>query len=255
MNLSEHALSTARRVIDQESERRSHVVVALSGAHAYGFPSPDSDLDLKAIHVEPTTRWLGLARPKESAERMEVIDGVEIDYSTNEIQPVLVGILGGNGNFIERVLGSILLARSPELDSLGSLVKRAISRRVYRHYHGFATSQFKDLQKAERPTAKKVLYVLRTALTGAHMLESGEVVTDLSNLIDEYGFSPARELIERKRAGERVPLPEDVAKRWKKELGRAFEALDASEGRSPLPAEAARADLEQWLIELRRARL
>jgi hypothetical protein len=34
------------RVIAEEQEKRSHVVVYLSGAHAYGFPSPDSDLDL-----------------------------------------------------------------------------------------------------------------------------------------------------------------------------------------------------------------
>ena len=30
------------------------MVVLLSGAHAYGFPSPDSDLDLKAIHLADT---------------------------------------------------------------------------------------------------------------------------------------------------------------------------------------------------------
>jgi predicted nucleotidyltransferase len=40
-----------QRVLEEEQARREHVVVYLSGAHAYGFPSPDSDLDLKAIHV------------------------------------------------------------------------------------------------------------------------------------------------------------------------------------------------------------
>ena len=43
--------AVVNRVLDEESSRRDHVVVYLSGAHAYGFPSPDSDLDLKAIHV------------------------------------------------------------------------------------------------------------------------------------------------------------------------------------------------------------
>lgn len=36
------------RVLAEEEARREHLVVYLSGAHAYGFPSPDSDLDLKA---------------------------------------------------------------------------------------------------------------------------------------------------------------------------------------------------------------
>ena len=34
-------------VLGRESAHRDHVVVALSGAHAYGFPSPDSDLDMR----------------------------------------------------------------------------------------------------------------------------------------------------------------------------------------------------------------
>src|SRR6266542_6523386 len=94
--------AVARRVLDEEEQHRRHLVVSLSGAHAYGFPSPDSDLDLKAIHIEPTARLLGLSRPASSASRIEVIDGIEIDYTSNEIQQALVGILQGNGNYIER---------------------------------------------------------------------------------------------------------------------------------------------------------
>src|ERR1700756_2380961 len=91
----------ADRVLDEESAAREHVIVSLSGAHAYGFPSPDSDLDLKAIHVERTARLVGLSSPPLHATRMQVIDGVEIDYSSNELGPVLSGILGGNGNYAE----------------------------------------------------------------------------------------------------------------------------------------------------------
>ena len=36
----------ADRVLAEEETRHRHLVVSLSGAHAYGFPSPDSDLDL-----------------------------------------------------------------------------------------------------------------------------------------------------------------------------------------------------------------
>src|SRR5690606_22403890 len=48
--LAAHPRAVADRVLDEESARRRHLVIALSGAHAYGFPSPDSDLDLKAVH-------------------------------------------------------------------------------------------------------------------------------------------------------------------------------------------------------------
>lgn len=36
-----------------------------------------------------------------------IIDGVEIDYSSNELRDVLFGILKGNGNYLERILGHL----------------------------------------------------------------------------------------------------------------------------------------------------
>lgn len=73
---AQHAVM--ERVLDEEDTRREHVVVYLSGAHAYGFPSPDSDLDLKAIHVAKTADLLGLEIPPPTFDRAEVIDGVRL---------------------------------------------------------------------------------------------------------------------------------------------------------------------------------
>ena len=40
----------------------------VSGAHLYGFPSPDSDYDLRGVHVLPLTEVIGLdlVRPRSS---------------------------------------------------------------------------------------------------------------------------------------------------------------------------------------------
>ena len=245
--------SVARRVLDEEESRRRHLVVSLSGAHAYGFPSPDSDLDLKAIHIEPTTRLLGLSVPGQSASRMEVIDGIEIDYTSNEIQQALVGILGGNGNYIERLLGAIPLRETPALAELRPLVRRSLSRRAHRHYHGFATGQLREFESAPDAPAKKVLYVIRTTLTGTHLLLTGEVVTDVTQLLDAYGFEQARDLVATKRAGERVSLDSAGKSDWLKAVGRAFDVLDDANARSILPPEPQNRDeLEAWLIEQRR---
>ena len=116
--LTAHQEAVATRVLTHESTLRRHIVVSLSGAHAYGFPSPDSDLDLKGIHVAPTADLAGLNPPTLHADRVEVIERVEIDYTSNEIGQVLNGILKGNGNYIERILGRILLMRSPEAEEL-----------------------------------------------------------------------------------------------------------------------------------------
>ncbi len=247
--------AVAARVLDEEEHRRAHLVVYLSGAHAYGFPSPDSDLDLKAIHVEPTSALVGLRPPPLHADRMEVIDGVEVDYSSNEIGQALASILKGNGNYLERVLGALRLREAPELASLAPLVRATLSRRIHHHYRGFAASRRRALDEAEQKTAKKILYGLRTALTGTHALRTGEIVADVTELVDADGFGEARALIARKRAGERTTLPAEEARRWDAALDRALAGLDEARERSPLPEEPRGvAELDACLRELRRAR-
>src|SRR6185369_11024667 len=91
--LTEHQRGVMARVIAEEEVRREHVVVYLSGAHAYGFPSPDSDLDLKAIHIAKTEDLLGFDAPPPTADRAEIIDGIEIDYTSNELGHALAGVL------------------------------------------------------------------------------------------------------------------------------------------------------------------
>jgi predicted nucleotidyltransferase len=253
LDLGEKARMILDRVLAEEGGKRNHLVVALSGAHAYGFPSPDSDFDLKSVHVEPTAHLLGLGNPALHADRMEVIEGIEIDYTSNELKPVLLGVLHGNGNYIERFLGRLALRASPALDGLKPLVRGALSRRIAGHYLGFATNQREAFSRDT--TAKKLLYVLRTALTGRHALLTGELVADLAELCEPYGFAAARELIATKRKGERVKLDAPEGARWLAEADRAIAGLRAAIGESVLPAEpseAASRALEGWLLDVRR---
>jgi predicted nucleotidyltransferase len=249
--LSEHARQIAAHVVADEERKRRHLVVALSGAHAYGFPSPDSDLDIKAIHVAPTRVLLGLSEVQPARDRLEVIEGVEIDYTSNELGAALRGLLKGNGNYLERVLGAHLLHESPLLGELAPLARATLSRRYHRHYLGFARQQEEALRKSA-PTAKKVLYVLRTALTGAHLLRSGELRVDLTSNLDEYGYADARELIERKKAGERTELDPASLAHWSARIQGVFEVLDAAHATSCLPEEPGHAaELEAWLVDVR----
>jgi len=71
-------------------------------------------------------------------------------------------------------------------------------------------------------------------------------------LTDHQPHVAARELIERKKAGERTELDPESLAHWTKRIQRAFELLDAAHAESQLPVEPAGADeLERWLVELR----
>lgn len=251
--LSEHERRVMEGALAEEEARRDHLVVYLSGAHAYGFPSPDSDLDLKAIHVAKTAELVGFEVPALTVDRAEIVDGVEIDYTSNELGHALSGILGGNGNFLERVLGRTTVIESPLLAELRPLAQASLSRRVHRHYRGFALNQLGLLKK--EPTAKKLLYVLRTTLTGIHLLETGELETDLGLLMAPYGIPDAASLIERKRAGERVALDEDALASWTPRVETLLARLDLARRESPLPEDPPNEpEIERWLIGVRRAR-
>lgn len=252
--LTPHQRTVATAALAQEAAKRRHVVISLSGAHAYGFPSPDSDLDLKAVHLAPTRSLLGFPSTPPAAERLEVLDGVEIDYSSNELGGVLQGVLKGNGNYFERFLSGFTWSTGPGFELLVPLVRGALSTRVARHYFGFATQQREAWTQGGRRSAKKLLYVLRTALTGTHLLREGELLTDVTVLAPRYGLDEVLELVEQKKRGEQAELSDAVAQKWAARLDAVFAGLTDAEAHSRLPPEPRNAAaLEEALIILRLA--
>jgi uncharacterized protein len=246
-----HQRVVAERFLEERAAERRHVVVYLSGAHAYGFPSPDSDLDLKAVHVDPTAERVGLKKARDVHDVLVIVDGVELDYTSNELGPVLAGLLNGNANYFERILGRTTVLGDPLLEELRPLSRRALSRRVHGTYRGFATAQRRAL--IERPTVKRLLYVLRTTLTGAHLLATGDVVPDLVALHERWRFPCVPELVARKLAGEREPLAATEVAALDGEVDRAFDVLDRELERSVLPEEPSNGpELDDWLVGVRR---
>jgi hypothetical protein len=243
----------ADTLLDEESARRRHVVVALGGAHAGGFAAPGEAIALRALHVAPTASLLGLRAPALSLERAEVRGATHVQYASNEIGPAVVALVLGNGAHAERVLGSTLRG-SPELDSLAPLAVRALSRRYHRHYRGAALSHLRAFDRSA--TAAGALRVLGAALTGAHLLAAHEVVVALDPLLDAHGFEGARALVAMVRAEGPSPLAGAERDHWRAELQRATVLLDDAERASTLPALTPNeAELDAWLVALRRAML
>jgi uncharacterized protein len=252
--LGEAELRVIRAYIAAREQERRHLVAYISGAHAYGFASPDSDIDLKCIHVASTGDLVGLNPGADSADRVEIIDGVEVDYGSNELAGALRGVIKGNGNYLERLLGDLVVTSMADLlDELRPIIKRLLSRRVARHYAGFAAGQLRQFD--EQATAKRALYVLRTTATGRHLLARGDLVTDLRELAEEYAPEGIEELFEIKHRGERSALSPEIAERWRGRLTQAIAAVDEGVDSSVLPVEPsarASAEADEWLRSVRR---
>lgn len=244
-------LETARRFVAANPPPGELLHVGLVGAHYYGFPSADSDLDLKGIHLAPTASMLGLAPPPDTHDVLEVFEAVEHDLTTHEVQKALTLLLRGNGNVLERLMTPMQLVEGDDLEALRALAKGVLSKRFGAHYRGYFGGMCRE--HAREPRAKSLLYAYRVALTGVHLLKSGEVRGDVVANARELGFPDVEQLVALKRdAGEKAALdPELDAKhraRWP-----ALEAiLGEAMAKTHLPDEPANvAAIDAWLVNRR----
>lgn len=75
----------------------------ISGAHLYGFPSPDSDFDLRGAHVLPLQQVLGLSLKNETLEDSRVIEGLEMDIVSHDVRKFFGLLLKKNGYVLEQL--------------------------------------------------------------------------------------------------------------------------------------------------------
>ena len=244
-------LDLARDFVAANPPRGRLVLCAVSGAHMYGFPSADSDLDLKGIHLVPTRELLGL-RPDVAVHDLTAFHhGVECDLTTNEAGSALSLLLNGNGNILERILSPFQLTPTDELIELQELARRSVSRSFVRHYAGF----FRGCQREHEreATAKTMLYSYRVALTGIHLLRSGELQPDLTVLAPAFGYHDVADLVALKQAGtEHGPLSDDLDQHHRRRWPELEQALIDAAADSTLPAEAPNiSEMDAWLISTR----
>jgi uncharacterized protein len=229
--------------------------VTISGAHLYGFPSPDSDYDLRGVHLLPLRQVVGLRPGPETIERSDIRDGLEIDLVTHDAAKFFRLLLRKNGYVLEQVLSPLVVHAMPAHDELKSIARQCVTRHHAHHYLGFAHTQWKLFEKESPRRVKPLLYVYRTLLTGIHLMRSGEVEANLVALNDSFRLPQVPELIAKKLAGPEQSTLEDAdASFHAAEFERLRDLLWSAFGESSLPERAAPAvaeALDELLVRLR----
>ncbi|MFO0819979.1 MAG: nucleotidyltransferase domain-containing protein [Pirellulales bacterium] len=177
------------------------VFATISGAHLYGFPSPDSDYDLRGTHLLPLAEVVGLREGRETVERSGFDEGVEIDLVTHDVRKFFLMVLKKNGYVLEQIFSPLVVATTRAHEELKAIAARCITRHHVHHYLGFAETQWKLFRKEEPPRVKPLLYVYRVLLTGIHLMRTGVVEANLRTLNDEARLSYIDDLIARKLTG------------------------------------------------------
>ncbi len=177
------------------------VFATISGAHLYGFPSPDSDFDLRGVHLLPLTTVVSLSEGQQTVEKEGIYDGLEIDLVTHDAAKFFGLMLKRNGYVLEQLLSPLVVFTTPEHDELKEIAVKCITRHHAHHYLGFAATQWKLFQKESPPKVKPLLYTYRVLLTGIHLMKTGEVQANLRLLNETAKLSYLDELIDRKCNG------------------------------------------------------
>ncbi|MFF8728362.1 DNA polymerase beta superfamily protein [Streptomyces sp. NPDC015171] len=222
----------------------------VSGAHLYGFPSQDSDVDLRGVHLLPAADLVGLREPAETRSRAWVRYGVELDLVTHDLRKFVRLMLRRNGYVLEQLLSPLVVHTSEAHRELAALAPAVLTRHHAHHYRGFAVTQWRLFEKTGE--LKPLLYTFRVLLTGIHLMRSGEVQAHLPTLLDQVGgpgYLP--ELIAAKREREHGPARVDAA-RAEADVERLHTVLDEAQAGSALPEAAGVHDaLHDLVVRLR----
>lgn len=210
----------AQHLAAVEDEERVGILYAVeSGSRAWGFPSADSDYDVRLIYIHRQPWYLSI----DSESRRDVIERPlveEIDLSGWDIRKALALFARSNPPLLEWLDSPIAYAdRLGFADRLRGLIPQYFSPvgAVYR-YLQMARGNFRTYLQGERVRVKKYFYVLRPLLA-ARWVEQGrgsvpmrfvtllDTVGDNARLRDEVVALTARKLEgEELDEGPRLPV-------------------------------------------------
>lgn len=229
------------------------VFATISGAHLYGFPSPDSDFDLRGVHLLPLETVVSLEEGQQTVEKEGIYDGLEIDLVTHDAAKFFSLMLKRNGYVLEQLLSPLVVYTTPEHDELKAIAQNCITRHHAHHYLGFAATQWKLFEKETPPRVKPLLYTFRVLLTGIHLMKTGEVQANLCILNESAKLSYLDELIHRKQTGaEKGVLNVTDIEFYRTEYERLTRDLEQAHAKSTVPEMASgRKALSDLLVRMR----
>ncbi len=135
-----------------------------TGSRAWGFPSPDSDYDIRLIYLHKRDWYLGLIDQKDSLQIM--YENNDLDFSGWELRKCLRLLMKSNAAFLERIQSPIIYqADTLFMNEIIPIAESCYSRRTtLHHYLGLAKRSYADIINKKQYKLKKFFYALRAAI-------------------------------------------------------------------------------------------
>lgn len=138
-----------------------------SGSRAWGFPSPDSDYDVRFIYVRPKEYYLKLDKTRDVIEWQ--LDDT-LDINGWDLQKMLRLLHGSNPTVFEWENSPIVYRTSDDWDKVAKVIDDYFNpKKGMYHYLSMAKRTYNEHIKKEKVKLKKYFYALRPILACEHI--------------------------------------------------------------------------------------
>jgi predicted nucleotidyltransferase len=218
-------------------ERHTALAVVV-GSQAYGLSGPGSDHDRRGVFVVPTRDFWSLDKPP-----THVDEQAEERFSW-EIERFCTLALQANPTVLEVLWSPIVESINTDGEALIGVRRAFLSQRVAETYGNYARDQLAKVANRRIRTGdvnfKQAMHMIRLLTAGAHVLRTGEVLVDVSDLRDEL------------LAVKRGEVPWERVTEW---AGRLQEELAAAAASTQLPERPDRTAVDRVLVAVRERNL
>jgi len=159
-----------------EKEHGIEILLACeTGSRAWGFPSPDSDYDVRIIYKHPLNWYLSLDERKDTIEIM--LENNDIDITGWDLRKSLQLLRKSNAALLERIQSPIIYkVDKTYLKEVTDVAQSCYSRiATMHHYLSMARKTLEELFSSEEYKLKKFFYALRASVACLWILEKTEI--------------------------------------------------------------------------------
>jgi uncharacterized protein len=168
-----------------------------TGSRAWGFPSPDSDYDIRFVYMHERDWYLSLSQRKDT---VEIMDG-DLDITGWDLKKCLTLLKKSNAPLIERSQSPIEYFAAPgfkeEFKKLIAAYYSPIA--VFFHHYSLAKKFWEDLKDKDEFKLKSYFYLIRSLLSCNWIIKDSTVlpmhIEGLMQYIDDEYKERLRNLI------------------------------------------------------------
>ena len=157
-----------------DTEQLYFLLAAESGSRAWGFASPDSDYDVRAVYIRPQPYYLQIDEAKDT---FEFIENQWFDVGGWDIRKALRLLRKSNATLLEWLRSPMVYTQDDDfIRRLNALAPQYVqAAALLHHYRGIAGNALRTMDLAHPVKLKKWFYVLRPLLAARWAVKQGGI--------------------------------------------------------------------------------